>query len=246
MPHSFKPTPEQHAVVDAVLGGGDLKIKAYAGAGKTSTLRLIADRLTGRRGSYLAFNKDLAEHARRGFPPNIRARTVHSLAYASVAPALTARLNLPTEPPHELAARYGLGPIQVLTITSKTVEVTPFELGRMVADGLGRFCRSAQLRPEASHIPVDDKVNDQAADWLRETLLPCVVRLWNESIDSRGRSAIAPDVYLKVWAQTEPRIDADFILFDEAQDSDGVMLSVLSLQRHAQIIYVGGPLPANL
>jgi hypothetical protein len=31
MPHSFKPTVEQ----DAVLGGGDLKIKAYAGAGPT-------------------------------------------------------------------------------------------------------------------------------------------------------------------------------------------------------------------
>jgi hypothetical protein len=46
MPHLFKPTAEQHAVVDAVLGGGDVKIKAYAGAGKTSTLRLIADHLS--------------------------------------------------------------------------------------------------------------------------------------------------------------------------------------------------------
>jgi hypothetical protein len=46
---------------------------------------------------------------------------------------------------------------------------------------------------------------------------------------------------LKVWAQTEPRIEADFILFDEAQHSDGVMLSTLGLQRHAQIIYVGDP-----
>ncbi|MGF6917856.1 hypothetical protein OKW41_001051 [Paraburkholderia sp. UCT70] len=109
MPHSFKPTAEQHAVVDGVLGGGDLKVKAYAGAGKTSTLRLVADHLAGNRGSYLAFNKEIAGHARRGFPPNVSARTVHSLAYASVAPALTARLNLPAEPPHELAARYGLG-----------------------------------------------------------------------------------------------------------------------------------------
>jgi hypothetical protein len=241
MSHLFKPTPEQHAVIDAVLGGGDLKIKAYAGAGKTSTLRLIADHLPGKRGSYLAFNKEIAQHARRGFPPNVSARTVHSLAYASVASALTSRVNLPAEPPHELAARYGLGPIQVPTITGKTVDVTPFELGRMVSDGLGRFCRSAQLRPDAFHIPVDEKVHETAADWLRESLLPCVVRLWNESTDPRGRSAIAPDVYLKAWAQTKPRIDADFILFDEAQDSDGVMLSVLGLQRHAQIIYVGDP-----
>jgi hypothetical protein len=196
MPHSFKPTAEQQAVVDAVLGGGDLKIKAYAGAGKTSTLRLIADHLSAKRGSYLAFNREIAGHARRGFPPNVSARTVHSLAYASVAPALTARVSIPAEPPHELAARYRLGPIQVPTVTGKTVEVTPFEIGRMVADGLGRFCRSAQLRPEAFHIPVDEKVDDKAADWLRESLLPCVVRLWNESSDPRGRSAIAPDVYL--------------------------------------------------
>src|SRR6202012_871263 len=58
---------------------------------------------------------------------------------------------------------------------------------------------------------------------------------------TRAGSATAPDIYLKVWAQTEPRIAANFILFDEAQDSDGVMLSTLALQRHAQIIYVGDP-----
>ena len=241
MPHSFKPTAEQVAVVDAVLGGGDLKIKAYAGAGKTSTLRLIADHLAGRRGSYLAFNKDIAAHARSGFPPNVSARTVHSLAYACGS----SRPHRARESPGRATARIG-GPLwartdTVPTITGKAVDVTSFELGRMVADGLGRFCRSAQLQPEASHIPVDEKVHDTAADWLRESLLSCVVRLWHESTDPRGRSAIAPDVYLKVWAQTEPRIDADFILFDEAQDSDGVMLSVLGLQRHAQIIYVGDP-----
>jgi UvrD-like helicase C-terminal domain/UvrD/REP helicase N-terminal domain len=241
MPSPFKPTAEQHVIVDAVLGGGNLKIKAYAGAGKTSTLRLIADRLAPKRGSYLAFNKEIAEHARRGFPPNVSARTWHSVAYASVSTALTSRVNLPAEPPHELAARYGLGPIEVPAITGKRVEITPFELGRMITDGLGRFCRSAQVQPEPIHITVDEKVDDKAADWLRESLLPYVVRLWNESTDRRGRSAIAPDIYLKVWAQTEPRIEADFILFDEAQDSDGVMLSTLALQRHAQIIYVGDP-----
>jgi ABC-type transport system involved in cytochrome c biogenesis ATPase subunit len=47
-------------VVAAVLGGGNLKIKAFAGAGKTSTLRLIAGHLAGKRGSYLAFNREIA------------------------------------------------------------------------------------------------------------------------------------------------------------------------------------------
>jgi hypothetical protein len=131
--------------------------------------------------------------------------------------------------------------MHVPTVTGKPVELTPFELGRMVFDGLGRFCRSAQELPESLHIPVDEKIDTDAARWLRETLLPYVKKLWNESISPNGRSAIAPDVYLKVWAQAQPRIDADFILFDEAQDSDGVMLATLALQRHAQVIYVGDP-----
>jgi UvrD-like helicase C-terminal domain/UvrD/REP helicase N-terminal domain len=241
MPRSFVPTAEQEAIVDAVLRGGNLKIKAYAGAGKTSTLRLVASRLAGKRGSYLAFNREIAEHARRGFPSNVAARTMHSVAAASVASALRARLGLPAEPPHELAARYSLGPIQVPTILGKPVEVAPFEIGRMILDGLGMYCRSAQLRPEPLHVPVDEKIDETAAQWLREALLPYVVRLWEESTDPRGRTAISPDVVLKVWALSDPRLDVDFILFDEAQDSDGVMLSVLARQRHAQIIYVGDP-----
>ena len=102
-------------------------------------------------------------------------------------------------------------------------------------------CRSAQAAPEAWHIPVDEKVEEQAADDLRAILLPHVIRHWEESIDPRGRTAITPDVYLKDWERSNPRINSDFILFDEAQDSDGLMLSVLRRQRHAQVIYVGDP-----
>ncbi|OUL84284.1 DNA helicase, partial [Paraburkholderia hospita] len=127
MARLIRPTPEQQAIVDAVAGGGNLKIKAYAGAGKTSTLRLVANRLAHQRGIYLAFNREIAEHARRGFPPNVMAGTVHSLAYRSVSPALAARVNHPAELPHELAARYGIGPVEVPLVTGKTVELTPFE-----------------------------------------------------------------------------------------------------------------------
>nr|WP_057929882.1 UvrD-helicase domain-containing protein [Burkholderia ambifaria] len=241
MPRLFKPTAEQSAIVDAASRGGGLKIKAYAGAGKTSTLRLVADHLGGKRGSYLAFNREIADHARTGFPSNVRSRTMHSHAYASVTSALRNRMKLQLEPPHELALRYRLGPVRVPNINGKPVEITPYEIGQMIGDGLGMFCRSAALRPEAGHIPVDEKLDSKTADSLREWLLPYVARLWDESTHPQGRSAISPDVLLKVWAQAEPRIDADFILFDEAQDSDGVMLSVLARQHHAQIIYVGDP-----
>lgn len=238
---NFLPTGEQQAVIEAALRVGDLKVKAFAGAGKTSTLQLVAEHLSERRGLYLAFNRDIASSAARRFPPHVGARTMHSLAWTSVSPSLRSRVNLQGEPPHELAARYGLGPLEVRTVTGRAVEIAPFEIGRLIADGLDRFCQSADTQPAAQHIVVDEKIDEAVAAQLRMFLLPYVVRLWEEGATARGVSAISPDVLLKLWALTEPRIEADFILFDEAQDSDGVMLSVLGRQRHAQIIYVGDP-----
>jgi superfamily I DNA/RNA helicase len=46
-------------------------------------------------------------------------------------------------------------------------------------------------------------------------------------------------VYLKLWHLSDPTIAADFILFDECQDANPVMLAVVDAQRHAQRIYVG-------
>jgi hypothetical protein len=190
---------------------------------------------------YLAFNRDIAAEAKRKFPRNVNCRTFHSVAFSSVDRGLTAKLEFHREPPHELARRYGLGPVRVPTIIGKSLELSAFQIGRMVMDGCARFCRSARSAPEAAHIPVDDKVTEEQADQLREMLLPHVVRHWEESIDVCSRAAITPDVYLKVWEQSRPQINADFILIDEAQDSDGLMLSVLRRQQHAQIIYVGDP-----
>ncbi|WP_347880818.1 UvrD-helicase domain-containing protein [Paraburkholderia sp. BCC1876] len=238
---SLKPTDEQLAAIDAAVTGEHLKLKAYAGATKTSTLTMIAERLSARRGKYLAFNKDIVVDAKKRFPSNVSTQTWHSLAFSASDRALTARLNLAKEPPHHLAGRYGLGPLKVPTVIGKTVELSAFQIGRMVADGSARFCRSAQSAPVAWHIPVDDKIEEVAAEELRAMLLPHVTRHWAESADPHGRTAITPDVYLKLWEQSKPTIGADFILIDEAQDSDGLMLSVLRRQRHAQVIYAGDP-----
>lgn len=46
------------------------------------------------------------------------------------------------------------------------------------------------------------------------------------------------DGYLKLWALSDPVILADYILMDEAQDTNPVVLGVLQRQP-AQMIYVG-------
>lgn len=241
MATTLVPTAEQDAALETDVAGGNLKIKAYAGAGKTATLRMIALRRASQRGRYLAFNRDIAQEAKGRFPSNVICQTVNSLAFNSVNRGLTAKLAYAKEPPHHLAERYGLEPVTTPVIIGKTAVVSAFQLGRMIADGTSRFCRSAQSVPEAWHIPVDEKIEPHAADELRKMLLPHVLRHWEESTNPAAMAGISPDVYMKVWEQSDPRINSDFILFDEAQDSDGLMLSVLRRQRHAQVIYVGDP-----
>ena len=60
--------------------GKDLKIKAFAGSGKTSTLVAIAKELSG-KGLYLAYNKSIQIDAVKKFPSHVDCKTAHSIAY---------------------------------------------------------------------------------------------------------------------------------------------------------------------
>lgn len=127
------PTAEQEQVVEAVRAGGAVKVKAYAGAGKTSTLRMAAESRGRARGLYLAFNREIANEAARKFPQNTRCRTVHSLAYSGTRPEITRKLKNPVEPPHQLALRYGFGKLRLPTTIGKELELSPSKVARMVS-----------------------------------------------------------------------------------------------------------------
>jgi Rad3-related DNA helicase len=62
------PTEEQQAIVEAYLAQHNLVIEAGAGTGKTSTPRPLASAAPGRRGVYVAYNRAIADDAKRSFP----------------------------------------------------------------------------------------------------------------------------------------------------------------------------------
>ncbi len=81
---TFKPTQEQQIAIDAFLSGGSMKINAYAGTGKTSTLQLLAH-ASSARGQYLAFNKSIVKEAKEKFPDNVICSTIHGLALKGIS-----------------------------------------------------------------------------------------------------------------------------------------------------------------
>ena len=79
------PTPvaEQQRAIELFLLEQGLRIDAYAGTGKTTTLQLLAES-TPKRGLYLAFNRSIAQGAQARFPARVRCATSHSVAFRSV------------------------------------------------------------------------------------------------------------------------------------------------------------------
>jgi len=79
--HGSTLTEEQQRVVDTDIGPGDLvKVRAYAGTGKTRSLVEYAKKRPGKRFLYIAFNKSAETDAKTKFAVNVDCKTVHALA----------------------------------------------------------------------------------------------------------------------------------------------------------------------
>lgn len=236
----YAPTDEQLSALNMAMTGDSFKIVAYAGAGKTTTLSLISQNLRG-RGLYLAFNKAIASEAQGRFPPNVRCQTFHSLAFRHVPRNITAKVSLPRTPPSKLAEELRLTPIQVertIDGIKKPVVLSASKLASLISDAITTFCKTSSAYPALRHITPPAWLSDADKVRLQELLYPAFEHRWLMSIDPRHQGGIGHDVYLKLWTLSNPIIPADFILFDEAQDADPLMMGAL-LKQDKQTIYVG-------
>ncbi|GGK10829.1 DNA helicase [Pilimelia anulata] len=228
------PTTEQAAVIDACRSGDNAVITAGAGTGKTSTLRMAATLMKG-RGLYVAFNRAIAADARRAFPKTVQCSTAHSLAFRAVGHAYKHRLDGPRLPARDVAARLGIDSGLAL---GDGVLVDPTQLARLTMETVDRYCRTADEQIGPQHAPDVHGVEDQAHAFLAGRLAEWATAAWADLRDVDGKLRFAHDHYLKMWALSRPDLRADYVLFDEAQDADPLIASVL-LAQSCQLIAVG-------
>jgi hypothetical protein len=245
--HTAGPTPtgQQQAILDAFATGDHAKIEAGAGTGKTTTLTMVAAATTA-PGRYLAFNKAIAGDAQAKMPTNVVASTAHSLAYRSIIsghPKLTTRLQAPRLRPSEVATIIGIDTIVLRTHWGRKY-LQPWRLAGIVQRALAAFCRSADDQPGPQHFgwldgidpPGDTRHNDDLA----AQLTPALRRAWADLTVDDGVLPLDHDHYLKRYALTHPRLACDFVMLDEAQDSNPVLAQIVEEQLgHAQVIVVG-------
>jgi superfamily I DNA/RNA helicase len=242
-------TVEQLAAVDMTMAGQDCVIEALAGTGKTATLVAIAEAIQqmdpSRRVLYLAFNKAIVTEAKGRFPTNTICRTAHGLAYSAVAGPYRHRIGKGGRMKStELAALLRAEAVTI-TLKSGSRRFAGAFLAGMAKRTVSRFCSSSSPTIEARHIPLpeldveDDREFLAIRDEFAKVVVPLARRYWDDVTNPRGRLPFEHDHYLKMFQLQGPVVDADVILYDEAQDANGCMSAIVADQVHAQRVYVG-------
>jgi len=243
----FDPTPEQQAVLEAFATGHDLVIEAGAGTGKTATLQLIAEN-TDRQGTYVVYNKAAQMDALDRFPkhPNstkdkpkaypVDCRTAHSLAYGGMMRMPNGREI--TRRAHDRKSVWSRELVKPLGIPAGFEDGDQFIPDEVIAsaavEAVAKYAQSADDKITAWHVQPVDGVEDQ--DSFKRFVVPFAEKVWADVQKPNGVCKVTPDHYLKMWALTKPRIKGDFILLDEAQDTNAVLLKVIEDQPVQRVI----------
>lgn len=232
----FVPTQEQCAAQEAFLSGGSLKITAFAGAGKTSTLSLLAQS-TNERGLYFAFNKAIVAEAVGKFPGNVHCATQHAYARRSFSGSYSPAKLTSKVSPKRLSADLDLKTSEVFA----GVKLSGDQQAFLMLSTVRMYCQSADENIETHHVPEKGRIlslNDKQKKAVQNWIVGESRSLWERMKASRDPIPLGFSGYLKVWSLRQPKLPYDFVLLDEAQDTNPVVLSVLANQK-AKLVYVG-------
>jgi superfamily I DNA/RNA helicase len=186
-------------------------IKAFAGSGKTTTLVEFAKRRPSSQFIYLAFNSSVVESAKYKFPRNVKVSTLHGIAYKELGSIYASKLEKPFKP---LAVLNYLG----FSRNSKS----QIEISRLVVEIINNYTNSAYEKIDDA-IPYHDK-------YTRQELLDYVETIWFAMLDNTNEFPCTHDTYLKLYQLSEPDLHYDYILFDEAQDANPVIVDLIMKQ----------------
>lgn len=258
----FPPTAEQQVAIDLFLTGESLKVTAVAGAGKTATLKMMAERVPHKHGIFTAFNRAIVRDADKKMPKRtVNCTTAHALALAGTPADMAARFRAKKRPGPWQAARH-LGIDSPFVVSVDTGEATPMRivlapdrLANYVLAAIKAFCQSADPEVTVEHFPYQPDLdlpdgygrrqyaNNRA---LAKEFIGVARRAWMDLSHAQGFLFYDHEHYLKQFALSEPDLGVDYVMVDEAQDMSPVMMSIVEHQiaLGRQVVMVGDSMQA--
>uniref|UniRef100_A0A9J7XVV4 F-box DNA helicase 1 n=1 Tax=Cyprinus carpio carpio TaxID=630221 RepID=A0A9J7XVV4_CYPCA len=231
-------THEQQQILNHDIQNNHVvKIMAFAGTGKTTTLVKYAQHRPQMRFLYLAFNKSVAMHAQRSFPYNVECSTIHSMAFRAIGVRYKNMRKLSNN-------------LQVFDVAW----VLPKGLGgfvnaKVVTQTLHNFWASVDQCVGPEHVPHKYKnthgMPEYPDDHKKMAFAGAAQKLWDQMVQLKSRRErvynMTHDGYLKLWQLSRPQLDRyDAIFSDEAQDCTPVIMGIMLSQNCGKIL-VGDP-----
>ncbi|NXL53925.1 FBH1 helicase, partial [Podilymbus podiceps] len=236
-----KLTHEQQRILNHKIERGHIvKILAFAGTGKTSTLVKYAEKFSDLNFLYVTFNKAVVERGRSIFPRNVTCKTFHSLAFGSVGKHYKekGKLNFSNMSVYSMSSLIQNREGQSLFIRAKTVLQT-----------LQNFFASSDEGISEEHTPIwfknthgKTKPVSQAEKRINvEEAKEIWHNMKNLDGDVEKKYKITCDGYLKLWQLSKPQLSGyDAIFVDEAQDCTPAIMDIVLSQTCGRIL-VGDP-----
>ena len=235
---AFVPTQEQQSAHAAYLSGQSLRIEALAGCGKSTTLRYLTRQRRQGRILYTSFGAKVIQDAKGTFPAGVRVATNHALAWGIGRSYQEAGRLRPRVAASELVRHFGW------RSATFAPHADVYAGAHACLEAVARFCHSGDRRIGPAHVTAAaarrvGKQGDAAVRAYARLLIDRAGEVWAAMCDSASPLPVTHDVYLKRWALSDPQLNYQVILLDEAQDANGVLLSVLAAQSQAQLVLVG-------
>lgn len=214
-----------------------VKIMAFAGTGKTTTLVKYAQQRPQMRFLYLAFNKSVAMQAQRSFPHNVECSTIHSMAFRAVGLRYKNMRKLSNN----------LQPFDVSWVLPKGHG--GFVNAKVVTQTLHNYWASIDQRVGSQHVPPEYKNTHGKTvypdEQQRMNFAGIAQNIWDQMVELQTKKErvynMTHDGYLKLWQLTRPELDRyDAIFIDEAQDCTPVIVDIMLSQSCGKIL-VGDP-----
>ena len=244
---TYKLTQEQIQIVEASKTHNILKIEAFAGSGKSSTLVEVS-KVNLVPSLYLTFNKAMADEAKEKFPAHVECRTIHSMAYGSYGRDMSHKLVRPkgryqnvAGTASEIAKFYKLRPI--FTSDDKCAFSSVF-IGLLAQQTVARYEQSGDVDIQEKHVPYRD-ILDKSKKFpeidvkdVRKDVFKAAKSIWKDRTDMLSPVLATHDTYLKLYQLSNPKLNYDILYIDEVQDSNQVMLDIV-LKQNCKTILVG-------
>lgn len=232
----MKPTDEQQAIIDAFGTGEDIRVQAAAGAGKTSTLLMLAKANPEQDCLYVAYNKAIQTDMQSRALFNTTPVTSHSLAFRAVGRDYKLRLNGPRLNSTQTASLLGIRPFRV---SEERPLLNPFVITGLVNETIRNFTYSSSSEITDVHVPQVTGYTETDMLALRDQIVPYARKAWVDLRRTDGKLYFSHDTYLKLWALSDPKLEGDVLFLDEAQDANACLVGIVERQSHMQRVVVG-------